>query len=40
MTPIRDHNSDNAVAEIPADLQAELDDWERLGDEAWALIDQ
>jgi hypothetical protein len=26
--------------ELTPELRAELDDWERAGDEAWALIDQ
>lgn len=25
---------------VPPELQAELDAWERAGDEAWALIDE
>jgi hypothetical protein len=25
---------------LPAEFQAEMDDWERLGDEAWRMIDQ
>src|SRR5207248_1907252 len=28
------------VPELPPDLRAEFDAWERAGDEAWALIDQ
>ena len=28
-----------AAGGIPPDLQAELDAWERAGDEAWAMID-
>jgi hypothetical protein len=28
------------VPDLPSDLRAEFDAWERAGDEAWALIDQ
>jgi len=28
------------AAELPPELQAEFDAWERAGDEAWAQIDQ
>ena len=29
-----------APTEIPPELRTEFDDWERLSDEAWAMIDQ
>ena len=28
------------IAQVPPELQEEFDGWERLGDEAWSLIDQ
>jgi hypothetical protein len=28
------------VAEVPDQLRAEFDGWERAGDEAWAMIEQ
>jgi hypothetical protein len=29
-----------STLEVPPELKAEMDAWERAGDEAWAMIDQ
>ena len=29
-----------AIPDMPPELQAEFDDYERIGDEAWSLIDK